>query len=272
MKIDYIYEHWLKTINEEKACGLATILRTKDMEAYQPARIFLDIDGNVKSSLINLFIEKKITENLTVKLQEKNPTSETIDYTLNDGNIISIFLDIFTPPVSVMIFGAGHDAIPVAKKSVALGYRTIVVDPRESFNSESNFPHTQRVITHPEHFKEMLRITDQTHLVVMNHHIEKDRETLAFALSSNVPYVGVLGPKSRRDRMLDSLKEEGIEFTTEQLQKMHNPIGLDIGAETPEEIAISILAEIIAVQKNHSGGFLHNKEKIHKFRKVNEIN
>ncbi len=271
MKMDYIYEFWLENIKEEKLCGLATVLQGEDTENYEPARVFLDTEGYMKSSLTNLLIEMKIIEELSAKLKEKNPTSETIDLTLSEGSNVSIFLDVYTPPVSIVIFGAGHDAIPVAKQSVDLGYRTIVIDARESFNSVSNFPQTERIISHPPQFRESVSITNQSYLIVMNHHIEKDRETLAFALSSSAAYVGVLGPKSRRDRMIASLKEEGIEFTTEQLNKMYNPIGLDIGAESPEEIAISIIAEIIAVQKSHDGGFLHNKEKIHKSKKEYEI-
>src|SRR5699024_9204886 len=107
-------------------------------------------------------------------------------------------------------------------------------------------------------------ITDKTYVIVMNHHIEKDEQTLGFVLSSASPYVGVLGPRSRRERMLERLKEEGVVFSEESLQKMHSPIGLDIGARTPEEIAISILAEIIAFKNGHTAGFLKGAEAIHK--------
>src|SRR5699024_3656564 len=165
--------------------------------------------------------------------------------TLEDNEQITVFVDVFVPQARVMIFGAGHDAIPVAKYSVSLGYDTTVVDAREGFNTEALFPNTKRIIAHPESYAEKVTITENTYVIVMNHHIEKDRKTLEFVLPSNAAYVGVLGPRSRRERMMNQLRDEGVFLEESELQKMYNPVGLDIGAEKPEEIAISILSEII---------------------------
>src|SRR5699024_8995403 len=120
-----------------------------------------------------------------------------------------------------------HDAIPVAKYSNALGLETIVVDARAAYNNEENFPGSTRIIAREHEFKEKVTINERTYIIVMNHHIEKDQQTLKFILQSVAPYVGVLGPRSRRERMLNNLKEEGITFTHEELEKMYSPVGLD---------------------------------------------
>ncbi|MCS7195195.1 MAG: XdhC family protein, partial [Meiothermus sp.] len=95
--------------------------------------------------------------------------------------------------------------------------------------------------------------------IVMNHHLEIDRKALRFALESPARYVGVLGPRSRLEKMLEALKSEGFEPSPEQLARLRNPIGVDIGAESPEEIALAALAEIVALQRGFKGGFLSEK-------------
>lgn len=266
MTKDLAFETWLSTINSERACGLATVLQANMNElSYEPLRMFVSEDVEMISNIGERHIEEQIKDIIKIKFTEKNPTSETIKLQTNCGRELQVFIDIYLPPIEIMIFGAGHDAIPVAKYSVSLGYRTIVVDARENFNNEEHFPGTERMIVRYDSFAKEVRISSRTYIIVMNHHLEKDQATLQFVLKSQAPYVGVLGPRSRRVRMIEALRSDGIEFTTDQLQKMYSPIGLDIGAESPEEIAMSILAEIIAVRNGHHGGFLQDSDVIHKF-------
>lgn len=265
MATDYVYDKWIQTIKDEKTCGLGTILQTSETNPfYGPLRVFVDAEGNMETSISNHLLKKQITEKLKERLSTKKPVSGMIELQTNEEETLSVFLDIYMPPVSIMIFGAGHDAIPVAKYSVSLGYRTTVVDARESYNNEVHFPNVERIIARSEACPHYVPVTNRTYMIIMNHHIEKDRDTLMFALQSSAPYIGVLGPRSRCNRMLEQLKAEGVVFANDQLEKMRNPVGLDIGGKSPEEIAISILAEIIAIQNEHKGGFLHGKNKIHK--------
>src|SRR5699024_10429659 len=106
-------------------------------------------------------------------------------------------------------------------------------------------------------------IIKYTYSIIINHHIEKDENTLAFALKSPAPYIGLHGPLSRREKILTRLKKKRISFEKNEMKKLNSPIGLDIGAESPEEISISILGEIIAFKNHHPAGFLHDSEKIH---------
>lgn len=264
MTNDITYDSWLKSIKKNKISALATVLQD-DSKPYEPLRMFLNEDGEMTDTIRNKELIKVIKNKLEKKINEENSQSETIEMALNDGSIIHLFIDVYTPPLQVMIFGAGHDAVPVAGYSMSLGFTTTVVDAREGFNNEKYFPGADRIIVQPENFNQAVNITKNTYVIVMNHHIVKDTMSLKYALESDAPYVGVLGPRSRRKKMLNQLYEENTFFTDSELSKMYNPVGLDIGAESPEEIAISIIAEIIAITKGHNGGFLHGKNNIHKY-------
>ncbi|CAM4287299.1 XdhC family protein [Lacicoccus alkaliphilus] len=271
MHNDTAYDSWLESIQRNEACGLATVLHGEDAQSFEPARVFLNEDGASVNTIEDPALTEGIRSRIAEKLGNKNAKGETVKIALKEGGVASVFIDIHHPPVHVMIFGAGHDAVPVAKYSVSLGFDTTVVDAREAFNCEDNFPGTERIIVQPDHYRKHVTITKNTFVIVMNHHMEKDSKSLAFALRSGAPYVGVLGPRSRREKMMAQLHEEGVSFSVAELSRMHNPIGLDIGAESSEEIAISILSEIIALSKGHRGGFLHDKHSIHKYPSQNGI-
>lgn len=261
---DIVFDAWINSVEEDEFCSMATILQTENKIKYEPKRVYLNKKGKFLYTLTDKYLLQLIKEQLKEKLNENNPKSETIEIKAKDESTHKVFLDVYIPTSKIVIFGAGHDAIPVASYSLSLGFPTTVVDARKSFNTEKFFPETTRIIAHPESYEESVQITKDTYAIVMNHHIKKDRKTLQFVLKSNASYVGMLGPYSRRERILKQLYEHNICFTKEELSKLYNPVGLDIGAATPEEIAISILAEIIAVQKGHDGGFLHDKKNIHK--------
>ncbi|MBU8880732.1 XdhC family protein [Bacillus sp. FJAT-29790] len=258
------FDAWIRSFKEEQESVMATILQLDQSQAgNEPVRLFISRENVSIGDLGDEEINLRVTEIARRKLNETNPKSETRTFTLPDGKEINVFIDVYFPPAELMIFGAGHDAIPVAKYAVSLGFKTTVVDQREFYNSEQRFPGTNRLIVNTSDFHENIKIGRRTYIVVMNHHIEKDKETLKFVLRSSSPYIGVLGPRSRRDRMLKALEDEGIFFSVKELERMYSPIGLDIGAVSSEEIAISILAEVIAKKSGHTGGFLQGSEFIH---------
>lgn len=258
------FEAWLASVEAEQAGVLATILQTESpLTNEEKGRMFISEEGAPIGDLGDVAINEEIIAVAKKKLSEKKPKSETQTFVLPDEQEISVFIDVYIPPVDLIIFGAGHDAIPVANYSVSLGLRTTVVDSRAFYNSEERFPNTKRIVTNEEGYEEQVQIGSRAYIIVMNHHLERDQETLKFVLTSQSPYVGLLGPRSRRVRMLDALEEEGIVFSDNQLSRLYSPIGLDIGASSPEEIAISILAEIIAIRNGHTGGFLQGAEYIH---------
>ena len=116
------------------------------------------------------------------------------------------------------------------------------------------------VAAHFTQFDDAVRLTERSFVVVMNHHLERDRECLRYAVKSPAPYVGVLGPRSRFDRLQRALLADGVVLDPAALSRVYSPVGLAIGADTPEEIAVSILGEIVALQRGFDGGFLTGRD------------
>ena len=171
-----------------------------------------------------------------------------------------VFFEVSVPAPELVIFGAGSDAAPLARQAWEVGYDVRVVDPRPAFLTSERFPHARLVTAHFSDFPATLRLTDRSFVVIMNHHLERDRECLRFALSSPAPYIGALGPRSRYQKLLRGFEAQGFVPGAAALSRVRSPVGLALGAETPEEIAVSILAEMLAMQRGFDGGFLSGRE------------
>ncbi len=179
-------------------------------------------------------------------------------YPLPQGEA-EVFIEVIQPPVSLVLFGAGDDAMPVVHFAKALGWHVTVVDSRSAYATSKRFEAADAIaLARPEQACDDLNL-DGTVAVVMTHNYLHDQEIMRSLLSSGACYIGLLGPKSRTQQLLTELQEEGINPTPEQLQRLYAPVGLDIGADTPEAIALSIVAEIQAVLANRSGGLLRNR-------------
>lgn len=171
------------------------------------------------------------------------------------------FIEIVKLPVSLIIFGAGHDAIPLVQFAKNLGWNVSIVDHRPAFATSERFPEANKIIlSRPEKLRENVVVDDYTVAVVMTHNYAHDHEVLRFLLGSAARYIGALGPKRRTDSLLQDLRENGDIFTLAQLEKLYGPVGLDIGADTPESIALSIVAEIQSVLNARAGGFLRERQ------------
>ncbi|HSK74225.1 MAG TPA: XdhC/CoxI family protein [Pyrinomonadaceae bacterium] len=190
----------------------------------------------------------------------ENGKAQIKDYQTEQGKF-EFFFEIVSPPTNLIVFGAGADAIPVAETAKNLGWRVCVVDHRTAFANKERFPSADEIIlTRPENLNVNFAIDENTVAVVMSHNYEHDKETLRFLLNSKVRYIGALGPKRRTENILREWREAGETFSEEQLNKLYAPIGLDIGADTPESIALSIIAEIKSVLTNRKGGFLRRRK------------
>ncbi|MGA9172410.1 MAG: XdhC family protein [Thermoactinomyces sp.] len=255
---------WTACLKEERAAVLSTLLKfTSSPDLSAGVRLFVPENGEPLGDLGDEELNRLVVKVAREKLGTLHPQSETCIFSLPGGRHAEVFVDINLPPSELMIFGAGHDAVPLAKFAVQLGFKTTVVDPRPAYATEERFPGAVIILADAGSWEERVIIGRRTYVVVMNHHLERDQAAIRLALNSPAPYVGVLGPRSRRQRMLETLEKEGVTFGEEQLARMFNPVGLDIGAETPEEVAISILSEILAFRKSHVGGFLRDRDKIH---------
>jgi xanthine dehydrogenase accessory factor len=193
-----------------------------------------------------------------------NQVSSFKNYISNDHDITA-FIEVIKPQVSVIIIGAGNDVIPLVEMVDILGWETTVIDGRPNYAKKERFASAcQVLISKPEQALEQIEIDERTVFLLMTHNYNYDKAMLKQLLQKNVTYIGMLGPKNKRERILNEFKEEGLVFTAQQISVLHSPVGLDIGAETSEEIALSILAEIKAMFANKDVQSLRKiKEVIH---------
>ena len=169
------------------------------------------------------------------------------------------FVECIKPPVSLIILGAGNDAIPLTQIAAMLGWDTTIVDGRPGYATRERFPFIKSLIARPEQVLEHLEINEWTAFVLMTHNYNYEIAFLKELLPVNASYIGILGPKKKLERMLEELKVAGTLITEQNLEAIHGPIGLDIGSETSEEIAVSIIAEIKAVFAKRDGQSLKFK-------------
>ena len=174
--------------------------------------------------------------------------------------LAEVFLEVSVRPPELVLFGAGHDAEALARLGWDLGFAVTVADVREAFLSAERFPHAALVRVDSSRLGDAVHLDDRSFVVIMNHHLERDRECLRFALATPAPYIGVLGPRSRFAKLLARLRSDGFAPDRTALSRVRSPVGLALGAETPEEIAVSILGEMLALQRGFDGGFLNGRE------------
>jgi xanthine dehydrogenase accessory factor len=170
-------------------------------------------------------------------------------------------IEVVWPPVPLLIFGAGDDAVPLARLATDLGWRVTVVDSRPGLATADRFPWADAVVVaRPGTITPQLSLDDRTVAVVMTHNFSQDRDLLELLLPSPVRYLGILGARSRTQAMLRTIAESGSPVRDHDLARLYSPVGLDLGAETPEEIALAVLAEIKAVSAGRAAGFLRDRK------------
>ncbi|CAA9414183.1 MAG: Xanthine and CO dehydrogenases maturation factor, XdhC/CoxF family [uncultured Pyrinomonadaceae bacterium] len=168
------------------------------------------------------------------------------------------FIEKINPPVNLLLFGAGYDALPLVDFAKILGWRVTAIDHRPAFANRERLPATDEIIAgSSEDLPNQLFEDENSVAVLMTHNYGRDREILRLLLHSECRYIGALGPKKRTEKLL---AEIGENFSDEQMEKLHAPVGLDIGADSPEAIALSIVAEIQAILHGRAGGFLRERQ------------
>lgn len=171
-----------------------------------------------------------------------------------------VFADRIGPPTSLAIFGAGDDAQPLALLANALGWRVTVADPRPAMPTESRFPGVSGLVLGPaEELVARTAPAPGTLAVVMTHHYLHDRPILRSLLPLPLAYLGLLGPRARAERILSDIAADGVSMTPAMRSRLRAPVGLDIGAESPAQVALSIVAEMNAVLAGRDGRPLRDR-------------
>ncbi|MCC6179908.1 MAG: XdhC family protein [Chloroflexi bacterium] len=173
-------------------------------------------------------------------------TSKTREYP-GDGGETAVFYDVYAAPDRLLIFGGVHIAVPLAKLAKILEFRVTVVDARGQFANRDRFPIADEiVVAYADEYLANARLDLSTYVVVLSHDPKLDDPALIHALQYHVRYIGAIGSRRTHAKRVERLREAGL--TDEQIGRIHAPIGLNIDARNPEEIALAILAEMIAAK------------------------
>lgn len=198
--------------------------------------------------------ENTLPDIIITAAQETLDNGRSASHTVQiDGSSITLFLGMVEPAPRLLILGAGPDAVPVTEAGRLLGWDITVADYREAFCDAEKFPAADRVVhTTPEELTTRLELNTFDAAVLMTHKLEYDQRYLARLVDTSINYIGLLGPAARKQELLKYLGEEKEKVTA----RVYGPVGLDIGARLPEEIAFSLIAEVQAVLRSRSGGSL----------------
>jgi len=238
-------------IDAKEPLALATIFNSA---ADNGNKLLITNSGELHNQFSNSQLANLVKDDLKLLFDTKK--SEAKRYLL-DGFEYEVFVELIQPSLSLIIFGGGFDARPVSELAKSLGWNVSVTDECVAHIAPIFFPTADKLsLCQREFIDRDFEITPYTACVLMSHNYEYDRDVLKKLLKSDTPYIGILGPRKRFDKMLKEFSEVGITLKDSDLQRIHSPIGLDIGAEAPDEIALSIVSEIQSKFSNRSGGFL----------------
>ncbi|MCX2740959.1 XdhC family protein [Pontibacter anaerobius] len=246
-------------LSSRQSAVVVTLFSLQKTKSQQPGTCLFIAE---KGDMAGVCPDADLQENLLADAQQvlHSGVSLTNSYTSAAGELTG-FVELLQPAVSLVIVGAGNDAVPLMHMANLLGWQVTVVDGRANYATGTRFPKAERVIVaKPEGVLSQLTIDSQTVFVLMTHNYNYDMAMLRQLLPLQVPYIGSLGPKKKLERMLEKLQDEGMRLSEEMLQRVYGPTGLDMGAETSEEIALSILAEMKAVLAGKPGTPLREKQ------------
>jgi xanthine dehydrogenase accessory factor len=234
-----------------------------EIEAHRPVLLVSVVDGPIElvGNEITISVDGKSTGKLGSGLDEQvlsyakqalaSEESKSIFLETENRIPARVFFDVIAPPPTLVMVGGVHIAVALAAIAKALGYITIVVDPRRTFGNSERFPHIDQLIqAWPQEAFKKIKVTRSTAVAMLTHDPKIDDPALKIVLESPAFYIGALGSKKTQRNRRERLLADGL--TEDQLDRIHGPIGIDLGAKTPEEIALSIMAEIIAVRRGNS--------------------
>lgn len=242
-----IYERLKDAIGSYTPAAVMTVVRGDPIGTK-----LLLLPGEIVGSLGDVALDQRVVDDARALIDDER--SEIRSYE-RAGETFDLFIEVFPPPPTLLIFGAVHVAQALSLFAKQLGFRVIVTDARAKLATEERFPDADRIIqAWPDEALQQLEIEPNTYVAILTHDPKFDEPALLGTLETKARYIGAVGSRKtsadRRERLL------GAGVSEEDIDRIRGPIGLDIGASTPEEMAISILGEIIAVRNGRSGGAL----------------
>lgn len=249
--IGWVSEALSRVLAERRSADLATVVaveRPGDIEVGR--KLLVERDGPTTGSLGRAELDRAVLSDAADILAVRK--SRVVRYELSRGPWVQVFHEVLEPQPQLLIVGAGHIAVPLAHYAKVLGFDVIVVDDREKYASRERFPDADTVIA--ADFGATLQdfpITLATYVVIITRAHTYDEESLRLILDRPWAYLGMIGSRRRVQTVLRTLVAEG--YDRERLYEIRAPIGLDVGAETPEEIALAIISEVVTVRRGGTG-------------------
>jgi xanthine dehydrogenase accessory factor len=245
-------------LEEERPICMVTVLDSEVPGVEQGDRILVRPDGAVERSFHDHALDDAAREAALEQLDRERSDVRALRGTSGRARA---FVEVMEPPLRLVVCGAGHDAAPLVKQASALGWNAIVVDDRPEFLNRDRFPEAAGfvLVERPDKVAQVAPVDERTYVVVMTHNFLRDKDYVRSLLASPARFIAMLGPAVRTERLLTELRDEDVEIEDVDRARIRGPAGLDLGAEGPEEIAAAICAEIVAVKRGRTAGFLRDR-------------
>jgi xanthine dehydrogenase accessory factor len=245
-----VFEKAINTADQGGVGLLAMVIDQTRWEYGTTPRVFIEKNGRKTGSLGDMRgLEGVILKDMDRILGTRMPCILSLQDPA--GNPVEVFVEPVVSDAVLYVFGGGHVSRQIVPLASHVGFQVVVIDDRADFADTRHFPEARDVYQLPfENVMERFEIHDLSYLVIVTRGHMHDKNVLAQALKTKAGYIGMIGSSRKRNIIYEKLLEEG--FPQEDLSRVHSPIGLDIGAETPEEIAVSIVAELIKVRRGRS--------------------
>jgi xanthine dehydrogenase accessory factor len=253
-----VYEELVRLRNSGQKCALATIVEVRgSIPSYESAKLLVREDGSMIGTIGGGCVEAEVWTAAREVIETEKPRHLSFnlgqDAAYDNGLICGGQLDVFVEPVlpipHAFIFGAGHISKALSKVATLAGFSTVIVDNRDTFANRERFP--EAVAVHAAEYEEVfpqLGINETSYLIIVTRGHRDDMRVLQQAIATPARYISMIGSKRKVINVIRELEKQGI--SREAFERIHAPMGLDIGAISPEEIAVSVVAEMIAVRRN----------------------
>src|SRR5271154_5486263 len=252
-----IYEEGVRLRRLGQKCALATIVQVNgSIPSYESAKLLVREDGSMAGTIGGGCVEAEVWNAARDVMQNERPRH--MNFTLGQdaaydnglicGGQLSVFIEPVVPQPRLYVFGAGHISKSISKIATLAGFATVIVDNREAFASQERFPEADEIFA--EEYEDVfpkLPVRDTSYVVIVTRGHRDDMRVMRWAVGTNAKYIAMIGSKRKVIGVVKELEKEGI--PREAFERAFAPMGLDIGAITPEEIAVSIVAEMIAIRR-----------------------
>jgi xanthine dehydrogenase accessory factor len=260
-----IYEEIVKLRQEGRRGAVATIVNVRgSVPSFETAKMLVRDDGSLLGTIGGGCVEAEVWQAAREVMESEKPRTLTFNLNQNPkydtglvcGGTLDIFIEPVLPPASLYIFGAGHVSVSLYKVARNAGFDVTVIDDRETYANRERFPDAKAVIA-DDFDRAMAGLTpsESSYIVIVTRGHRDDMRVLRWAVQTRAKYVGMIGSKRKTIAVFRELTQQGI--PAQLFTRVHAPVGLDIGAITPEEIAVAITAELIAVRRHAERALPH---------------